>query len=87
MFLKSPSFKRGKCCNILSSAAQFVAFFAKTKDGRARNSSRKMRCEKFAIKGPKTAEIWPKIDLEKALFSKKLFFNFNYLGFYVPICH
>ena len=40
-----------------ASAAQFFAFFAKTKDGRAKNSSRKMTCEKFAKNCPKIAKI------------------------------
>ena len=30
------------------SAAQFFAFFAKTKDGRAKDFSRKMTCEKVS---------------------------------------
>ena len=41
------------CQAIMYSAAQFFAFFAKTKDGRAKDFSRKMTCEKFAIKGSK----------------------------------
>ena len=44
---------------INSSAAQFFAFFAKTKDGRAKDFSRKMTCEKFAKKGPKLAQNVP----------------------------
>ena len=68
-------------CRIHSSAAQFFAFFAKTKDGRARNSSRKMRCEKFAKKGPKTAKIWPEYDLKSALFFKEIVFAFQLLCF------
>ena len=35
---------------VVNSAAQFFAFFAKTKDGRAKDFSRKMTCEKFAKK-------------------------------------
>ena len=65
----------------MTSAAQFFAFFAKTKDGRARNSSRKMGCEKFAKKGAKTAKMWPKIDLKRALFaSKEIVFEFQLLS-------
>ena len=55
------------CWISLASAAQFFAFFAKTKDGRAKDFSRKMRCEQFAKKRQKTAKIWPKIDLKIAL--------------------
>ena len=42
-----------------SSAAQFFAFFAKTKDGRAKDFSRKMECEKLAKKGQKSPKICP----------------------------
>ena len=38
---------------VTTSAAQFFAFFAKTKDGRAKDFSRKMRCEKCAKNCPK----------------------------------
>ena len=41
------------------SAAQFFAFFAKTKDGRAKDFSRKMACEKSAKKGPKITQNLP----------------------------
>ena len=52
---------------MVGSAAQFFAFFAKTKNGRAKNSSRKKRCEKFAKKRQKKpAKIGPKIDLKIA---------------------
>ena len=39
--------------SVVRSAAQFFAFFAKTKDGHAKDFSRKMTCEKFAKKCPK----------------------------------
>ena len=65
----------------LISAAQFFAFFAKTKDGRAKDFSRKMRCEKFAKNCPKMAKIWLKIDLKIALFAKPLMYLNFYLGY------
>ena len=44
---------QGQILSVAVSAAQFFAFFAKTKDGRAKDFSRKMTCEKFAKKCPK----------------------------------
>ena len=49
---------------ITTSAAQFFAFFAKTKDGRAKDFSRKMACEKFAKKGTKLLQNCPKFALK-----------------------
>ena len=65
---------------IMTSAAQFFAFFAKTKDGRAKDFSRKMTCEKFAKKCPK----WSKID---PIFSLKIspFLIQNLLKIAMPI--
>ena len=45
--------------NVKSSAAQFFAFFAKTKDGRAKDFSRKMTCEKFAKNDAKQPQNLP----------------------------
>ena len=50
--------------SIKISAAQFFAFFAKTKDGRAKDFSRKITCEKFAKKGPKLPKNRPKYTLK-----------------------
>ena len=50
---------------MIISAAQFFAFFAKTKDRRAKDFSRKMACEKFAKKGPKLLQKLPKICPQK----------------------
>ena len=52
-------FVTGAGCGI--SAAQFFAFFAKTKDGRAKDLSRKMACEKLAKKGPKCPKNRPNL--------------------------
>ena len=48
----------------MSSAAQFFAFFAKTKNGYAKDFSRKMTCEKFAKKGPKSPQNCSKFALK-----------------------
>ena len=50
---------------IAISAAQFFAFFAKTKDGLAKDFSRKMACEKFEKKGPKMHKNRPKFALKR----------------------
>ena len=55
----------------VASAAQFFAFFAKTKNGRAKDFSRKMTCEKFAKKGPKLPKNSPKCTLKADPFSLK----------------
>ena len=49
---------------IAISAAQFFAFFAKTKDGRTKDFSRKMTCEKFAKKCPKWSKNNPIFSLK-----------------------
>ena len=56
--------KKGSCIIELPtlSAAQFFAFFAKTKDGRAKDT-RKMTCEKSAKKCPKWSKIDPNFSL------------------------
>ena len=51
--------------HILISAAQFFAFFAKTKNGLAKDFSRKMACEKFAKKGPKMHKNRPNLSLKR----------------------
>ena len=48
-----------------ASAAQFFAFFAKAKDSRAKDFSRKMACEKFAKKGPKLPKNCSKFALKR----------------------
>ena len=67
----------------LISAAQFFAFFAKTKDGCAKDFSRKMTCEKFAKKCPKWSKIGPIFSLKiSPIVTQTLIRNSNiYLNF------
>ena len=50
---------QGQILSVAVSAAQFFAFFAKTKDGRAKDFSRKMTCEKRSKNSPELAQNEP----------------------------
>ena len=63
-------------CSGSISAAQFFAFFAKTKNGRAKDFSRKMTREKFAKKCPKRSKIDPIFSLKISPFLIQNYLNF-----------